>query len=313
MTTPVQHDPVKNEFVIINAQARSFLHSPIFLRKILRRPMVHFMRPLAAFAFRAMAAAMGLGVATSAVAAEKSAARQPERAQVVAANLPPVQKVRITLGGNTSIPTGWSDFCKRYAGECSHVDYQSPPQLIHLNAKMWKTLKSVNDTWNRIIVSASDIDHWGAIDQWDLVDASEGQDHRGDCEDFALSKRKTLIERYGVPATAVLVTVVQMNERELHAILVARTDRGDFVLDNMASEVLAWDQAYAPNKYVKQLSAYNEDEWRTITQPDSEIAGSLMESLDAPQAGKPFPSPVLPQRPLLKMILGKPDTRFGKH
>jgi predicted transglutaminase-like cysteine proteinase len=54
---------------------------------------------------------------------------------------------------------------------------------------------------------------------------------RGDCEDYALLKRHTLLEK-GWPVSAVLMTVVRDEKGEGHAVLTARTVQGDFILDN---------------------------------------------------------------------------------
>jgi predicted transglutaminase-like cysteine proteinase len=71
-------------------------------------------------------------------------------------------------------------------------------------------------------------------DRWDLP-----TDGRGDCEDFQLLKRKLLAEA-GLPRRAMRMAVVVDDEGQGHAVLMIRTDRGDFVLDNKVSTVLPW-------------------------------------------------------------------------
>ena len=76
---------------------------------------------------------------------------------------------------------------------------------------------------------------------------------RGDCEDYALLKRKRLAEA-GLPRRAMLMTVVIDEENAGHAVLMIRTDRGDFVLDNKRNAILPWSQTgYV---YVKRESQY---------------------------------------------------------
>jgi predicted transglutaminase-like cysteine proteinase len=61
----------------------------------------------------------------------------------------------------------------------------------------------------------------------------------GDCEDYALTKRAALL-RKGFPSSSLLMTSVVTRRGELHAVLMVRTDRGDFVLDNLSPLVKPW-------------------------------------------------------------------------
>ena len=61
---------------------------------------------------------------------------------------------------------------------------------------------------------------------------------KGDCEDYALLKRHTLI-RKGWPVGSLLLTVVRDEKGEGHAVLTARTKQGDFILDNKIVCILA--------------------------------------------------------------------------
>jgi predicted transglutaminase-like cysteine proteinase len=60
-------------------------------------------------------------------------------------------------------------------------------------------------------------------------------DTEGDCEDIALRKRRDLIGR-GFPGLDLSVLVVPG-----HAMLLARTPRGAFTLDNRTDKLVAWD------------------------------------------------------------------------
>jgi predicted transglutaminase-like cysteine proteinase len=55
-------------------------------------------------------------------------------------------------------------------------------------------------------------------------------EHEGDCEDYALAKRKLLTEQgYG---DACRLATCWVETGEYHAVLVVTTDKGDYVLDN---------------------------------------------------------------------------------
>ena len=121
-------------------------------------------------------------------------------------------------------------------------------ERIELNSKLWKTIVAVNNNANREIEAITDQDHWGVVDRWDIP-----TDGKGDCEDYVLLKRKRLAEA-GLPRRAMLVTVVIDEENAGHAVLMIRTDRGDFVLDNKRNAILPWSQTgYV---YVKRESQY---------------------------------------------------------
>lgn len=158
------------------------------------------------------------------------------------------------LGSETSIPFGWLDFCRRYRGECDSGG--APPRDIDLTAKAYKDIQSVNLLVNHAIQPVSDMDHWGVVDQWDYP-----TDGKGDCEDFALAKRRLLVER-GYPRQALLMTVVKEANGDGHAVLTVRTNRGEFVLDNMNDAVKPW--MLTPYRFVKRQSQVDPNLWVAI-------------------------------------------------
>jgi predicted transglutaminase-like cysteine proteinase len=129
---------------------------------------------------------------------------------------------------------GWVDLCARLPRECE-VD-TTEPAVITLTAKTWQAIVSMNRRVNTTIRPLTDQAHWGKPDSWDLP-----TDGAGDCEDYQLLKRKLLAEA-GLPRRAMRMTVVIDEKREGHAVLMVRTDRGDFILDNKTSAVLPWHE-----------------------------------------------------------------------
>ena len=137
------------------------------------------------------------------------------------------------VGDETTIPYGWVDFCNRHADECSLG--KLAPVDVHMTARVWKTLEDVNALANGAIVPISNLEHWGAtLVHWDYP-----VDGKGDCMVYALFKRKLLIER-GFPRQALLMTIVRDLNGDGHAVLTVKTDRGDFVLDNLSETVRPW-------------------------------------------------------------------------
>ncbi len=158
----------------------------------------------------------------------------------------PVASLPISASGEARAPYAWSDLCRRNPVECRVSTTEA--DRVEMTGKLWKTIIAINGKINREIEAVTDEDHWGVVDRWDLP-----EDGKGDCEDFALLKRKRLAEA-GVPRRAMLMTVVIDEENAGHAVLMIRTDRGDYILDNKRNAVLPWNQTgYV---YVKRESQF---------------------------------------------------------
>ncbi|MFL4468104.1 transglutaminase-like cysteine peptidase, partial [Brucella melitensis] len=52
-----------------------------------------------------------------------------------------------------------------------------------------------------------------------------------------------------------------------------RTDRSDFVLDNLTDEVMRWDET--DYTYLKRQAANHTGRWVTIEAPDNLLVGSV--------------------------------------
>ncbi len=165
------------------------------------------------------------------------------------------------LGPETSVPYGWLDFCHRYRGECA-ADAAGPHD-IDLTAKAYKDIQRVNAHVNHAIEPVSDMDHWGVVDRWDYP-----TDGKGDCEDYALMKRRLLVE-LGYPRAALLMTVVKEKNGDGHAILTVKTSRGEFVLDNMNDAVRPWTNT--PYRFVKRQSQLDQNVWVVIDDPNAPL------------------------------------------
>lgn len=146
----------------------------------------------------------------------------------------PSEAQTIEKSGAAKPVAAWNDFCRRYPDECA-VD-PSEPAKVEVTQETWRTIMAVNRRVNARIKPMTDKSHWGVVDRWDLA-----EDGQGDCEDYQLLKRKLLVER-GLPRRAMRMTVVIDELNEGHAVLMIRTDRGDYILDNKTNAVLPWEQ-----------------------------------------------------------------------
>ncbi len=178
-------------------------------------------------------------------------------ASVPQAAAAPARATYATIGARTSVPYGWVDFCNRYSTEC---DVQALDAVdIDLTSAALSDIERVNRKVNMAVQPVTDMDHWGVVDRWDYP-----TDGKGDCEDYALLKRKILMHD-GYPRQALLITVVKDHEGAGHAILTIKTNQGEFVLDNLDDKVLPWaDTGY---RFIKRQSQEDPNLWQSIGAP----------------------------------------------
>jgi predicted transglutaminase-like cysteine proteinase len=160
------------------------------------------------------------------------------------------------VGPRTLVPYGWVDFCNRY-DEC---DTPALPAMdVNLTPKSLKMIQRINTWVNTNITPKSDMEHWNVVDRWDYP-----TDGFGDCEDYALLKRKMLIDE-GFPRQGLLLTVVRDSHGDGHAVLTVKTNHGEFVLDNLHDEIKPWtDTRY---RFVKRQSQTDQNVWVDLGDP----------------------------------------------
>jgi predicted transglutaminase-like cysteine proteinase len=175
---------------------------------------------------------VALGIALMGATVHTQSALSQTSTSSVAVTVAPAQ---VSIAHHDAKPTkGWVRFCQQRPEECA-VDL-SEPDTIKLTAKAWQTFVHVNRQVNGAIKPATDQEHWGEEDRWDFA-----EDGYGDCEDYQLVKRRELI-KLGFPRRALRMTVVIDETGAGHAVMMVRTDRGEFVLDNKHNSVLPWNQ-----------------------------------------------------------------------
>jgi predicted transglutaminase-like cysteine proteinase len=135
-------------------------------------------------------------------------------------------------GALAVIPPGFIAFCQRVPDQCPATD--EPGRLVALDDGIWRLLEQVNRAVNDEIRPQDDLRHYGVADHWTLP-----ADGFGDCEDYALLKRKRLMEA-GLPVSALRLAIVDAPREGRHAVLTIATDHGDYVLDNLRGDVFAW-------------------------------------------------------------------------
>ncbi len=228
-------------------------------------------------------------IVASAIASQASA--NPLQASDVAAPLP--SSFAMSEGGRTSAPLGHIILCLSIPSECQtrsvNMSYKNTSAIIQrastdisfsastipwlvdpvkrmsirpvpeyapvkLTKKIWAQLDDVNKRINKKITPRAD----GSKSSDDLWSTTG---RYGDCEDYVIQKRAALI-KMGWPSDSVLITLADHPRFGAHAVLIARTDKGDFVLDNMNNKVKAWDQVNYT--WEKRQSRQNPAKWVSL-------------------------------------------------
>jgi predicted transglutaminase-like cysteine proteinase len=154
----------------------------------------------------------------------------------------------------TLAPMAFTQFCLRYEDQCKprRMVFRGGP--VRLTAARLEQLREVNQDVNADITPERN-EEGLAGEKWLIAPA------RGDCNDYAVTKRSELLAR-GWPVRSLLLSEVVTNSGEHHLILVVRTHSGDLVLDNLTSTIRPWSTA--PYRWVRIQTPQNPNYWATI-------------------------------------------------
>ena len=140
-------------------------------------------------------------------------------------------------------PLGYQLMCLKTPQECQGGGKSS----VEATAEVMATLKRVNARVNSAIAPRND----GAADVWTASATA------GDCEDYVMAKRRALIKA-GLSPSALRIAYVKTRRGEGHAILVVKTSKGDFVLDNINRSVRPLSQS---GYRIVSISGANPQQW----------------------------------------------------
>ena len=183
---------------------------------------------------------------------------------VAAAGISPASAAsQMRVSGLTTQPIGHYEFCLTYPAECQQ---RSSGGKVKLSRDLWSRIIQINDAVNVMVRPRTDQQMWGREEVWSYPV------REGDCEDYALEKRRQLMA-IGVPASSLLMTVVLQPNGDGHAVLTVATDLGDFVLDNLEGRILEWDAT--DYEYLKRQSIRNSGTWVQINDKRTSFVGSV--------------------------------------
>lgn len=178
------------------------------------------------------AAAIGIAIAAPGVAAER---------------YPAFLKAGVTV----SAPKGAVGLCGKYDWVCrgGGGTSVSTEQALALADR-------VNREVNRRVRPISDSAQYGREEYWSLPSR-----RGGDCEDYALEKKRQLMEM-GLSGEQLLMTTVLDRKGGSHAVLVLRTGAGDYVLDNLTNQIKPWGRT--GYTFLRMQDPQQKHQWRAL-------------------------------------------------
>ncbi|MEM7318516.1 MAG: transglutaminase-like cysteine peptidase [Pseudomonadota bacterium] len=126
-------------------------------------------------------------------------------------------------------PSGAQNLCRQYNWACTtkasvSLSHQQEMQIV----------QRVNRQVNASTREVTDQSQYKMREMWALP-TTRG----GDCEDFALLKKRDLIKA-GIDPRKLLIATVLDTRRNAHAVLIYRSASGDLVLDNLTNRIKPW-------------------------------------------------------------------------
>ncbi|SPP93936.1 putative periplasmic protein [Bradyrhizobium vignae] len=176
-------------------------------------------------------------------------------ALLVMPRAPRADLAHIELGRPALPPLTYTMFCLRYQAECRpRRSFRGGP--VRLTERRWEDLREINRTVNLAIEPVRN-ELGLAGEAWTINPA------RGDCNDYAVSKRHALLRR-GWPARVLLLSEVAVSSSEHHLVLLVRTRSGDLVLDNLTPEIKQWSRT--PYRWVRVQRPGRDGLWAAVGQ-----------------------------------------------
>lgn len=205
-------------------------------------------------AARAIRAGLGcvIGLALGACAALHSAS-----AALPADPYTPAKAVALRSAGSAlpggpeaDVPFGYVSFCMRFTTQCPPDVRQAAPVAAW---RFWPRMVIINRRVNRAIRPETALRHYGRPQFWTIP-----KDGRGDCVDYALTKRRDLA-RAGIPLSDLNLAIVKLPDGGFHAVLVVSTRDGDYILDNLRPDILLWKNT--GYDFLSRMSARSSSYW----------------------------------------------------
>ncbi len=105
--------------------------------------------------------------------------------------------------------------------------------MLDLTPELFNQIQQINSSVNRNRY-VTDMDQYNVPEFWTEIDSAGG-----DCEDYALKKRRLLLDA-GFPFDCLRIATCWDENGDYHAVLTVDTTQGTYVLDNRFSNVSSW-------------------------------------------------------------------------
>jgi predicted transglutaminase-like cysteine proteinase len=192
-------------------------------------------------------------IVAAAVAVMIAGAQWARAAPLTVQTAPRAALAHIELGRPTLPPITYTVFCLRYQAECRLRRFFRGGPIL-LTERRWAELREINRAVNLAIVPARN--GLGLAGETWIINPA-----RGDCNDYAVSKRHELLQR-GWPARVLLLSEVVVDSGEHHLVLLVRTESGDVVLDNLTPQIVPWSRT--PYRWVPVQSPGRDGLWAAV-------------------------------------------------
>lgn len=130
----------------------------------------------------------------------------------------------------TLAPLAFVRFCSKIPAECERRG--SNVTDVDVTAALRETLNTVNRSVNAGIEPDESGSNVSGTQDWNLNPV------RGDCNDYAVTKRHDLVSG-GLPTSAVRLTAVMTQDGQDHMVVVIKAKGGDLVLDNLHPDIVS--------------------------------------------------------------------------
>jgi predicted transglutaminase-like cysteine proteinase len=166
------------------------------------------------------------------LAAVASLSLLPSAPPAGAQDVPRCMALTIPVAYLDEAPGPYLEFCEKNDGACTLTG----PAIVDWSPELHERLRDTNARVNGSVAFVPDRENSGLDEVWEFP-----RDGKGDCEDFALEKRRQLVAA-GLPSAS-LTCAIAFHQVQLfpHAVLLVETTAGTFVLDHLYDEVLCWD------------------------------------------------------------------------
>jgi predicted transglutaminase-like cysteine proteinase len=196
---------------------------------------------------------VGVLVASTIVLSGERAAALRDQDLALTTPAYPIQR-RLELDQPALPSLAHARFCLRYESDCKLTPDAMLRGRVKLTHRRKAELATINSAVNRAIVpeyqSSSPLS-----EAWLIAPP------RGDCNDYAVTKRHELLAR-GWPTSSLLLAEAVTSTGEHHLVLIARMREGDLVLDNLHPAIRHWSTT--GYRWIKMQSSADPKLWRTV-------------------------------------------------